>query len=76
MNALLPRLIRLIWFVALSLAFGLPFSILASELSPVLVSFACNEHNQARVAYDGVSFSAFDYDSASVVEAFKCMSRT
>ena len=69
MSALLSRLIYSTWLIAFLLAFGLPFPVVVSAVSSCETSYAFDEQNQAKVAYDEVIFSACDYDSASAPSA-------
>lgn len=63
------RWIRAIWLTALLAAFGLLEVVSSSAFPSAPLSFGYDGHNQARIAYDGSSPSAFNYNSAAVLTA-------
>jgi hypothetical protein len=55
-----------IWLLTLLSIFGLFLPVAASAFSSAPNSFAYDERNQVSIVYDGLSLTAFNYDSAAV----------
>jgi len=64
---IISKLIRSVWLFAMLIAFGPLLPIVASGFSVAPNLFAYDEPNQARIAYDRGSLSAFKYDLATVL---------
>ena len=63
---IVPKLIRLIWLLAVLVMFGPLSPINASAFLRNQNLFAYDEQNQARLTYDGDSQSVYNYDAATV----------
>lgn len=61
-----PKLTPSIWLLTVLAVVGLLLATVASAFSSAANLFAHEEQNQASIAYDGGSLSAFNYDSATV----------